>query len=384
MAENSPSQLYIGSEDSIVKMNLIPSGDLGGCIGENLDSVVEMPTPDSTIPKRRAKVNFLTDLNVAFSLQDLPGTDTPREPKTVALMPKSRTQTQLAGLLGDFVARITADSLEKPSDEDNCQSATLRSLWKLDIHKNQSSDDRLYTACLLPSKDRLYQHTTVILSFLKNVHPLKNIDQLKLDNLCLHLGVTKFKAGQVISRKGHRPKSVFFLAYGKIGVTAPNGNISLDKILKNYTDPGYYMGYKLRFDMFGDWECLYNRNRSVDYVCLEDTMVLTLKEEIYKSVIGDIFKKMLRDVIKSLKDICYFTGWYEPSVGDFLENLKLYKYDHGQVIYDAGSTDQYLYIINRGAVQISYKYNTATGEPVLISDKEKKNAKRAEPAKGEE
>jgi hypothetical protein len=73
MAENSPSQLYIGSEDSIVKMNLIPSGDLGGCIGENLDSVVEMPTPDSTKPKRRAKVNFLTDLNVAFSLQDLPG-----------------------------------------------------------------------------------------------------------------------------------------------------------------------------------------------------------------------------------------------------------------------------------------------------------------------
>jgi CRP-like cAMP-binding protein len=361
MAQNSPSQLSIGNKDSIGKINLMPSGDPEGCIGENLDSVVEMPTPDSSMSKRRAKVDISTNLNVAFSLQDLPGTEAPREPKTVALRPKSRTQTQLGGLLGDFVTRITANSLDKPTGEDNSQSATLRSLWKIGSHKNQSSDDRLYNACLVPSEDRLYQHTTVILRFLENVHPLKNIDQLKLDNLCLHLGVAKYKAGQIICRKGHRSKSVFFLAYGKIGVTAPKSNISLDKILKNYTDPGYYKGYKLTFDMFGDWECLYNRNRSVDYVCLEETMILTLKEEIYKSVIGDIFKKMLRDVIKSLKDISYFNGWYEPSVGDFLDNLKLYKYEHGQVIYDAGSTDQYLYIINRGAVQISYKYNTATG-----------------------
>jgi hypothetical protein len=92
-----------------------------------------------------------------------------------------------------------------------------------------------------------------------------------------------------------------------------------------------------------------NKRRVASILCKEDTYLAILPEEIFKSVMEEQEKNKLDKMIKFLHTFDYFKYLKSKVLkSNVIQNLEPYNIKAKQVLYEEGSTKDYIYIMQEG------------------------------------
>ena len=241
---------------------------------------------------------------------------------------------------------------------------------------NHQHIKQLYNIGMTDIQVRTDRHITCLVAFLKKCPIIEQmgpkISEEKLEEISQVLCSQKLKPGDLQDAKGNPSRKVYFLLEGKIGLTAPSAPETEWKKSKNYsTDSNMYMSIKSPGDFFGEWEPLYGEKRSVNLISLTPTIVFTLNIDHFRNIIGKYLKDKYSEKIKFQKKLYLFRSWNDYNIGIFMEHVKQVRMPKNYIIFDVGSIDKFIYIVQEGFVDLSYKYNLKDQKPAIIKPKDK-------------
>ena len=269
-------------------------------------------------------------------------------------------------------AQFISEHLKKLS-KNSCLDDTLSDFYKHSnlmklLNKNGIKEQKVnFTESVIEAGMHLKKDEhdkKILIKFQEKVLALRYFMPNRNAEIADDIELIEINANERVYSKNQKAKDIYFLVQGKLGYVAPNFTQKLpeDGVPINHQ---YFSGYYSQFDMVGAWEVIFNYTRIMTCIATEKTYLFRLKDEVGRILLGENLKKLLRSCHAKLKPIIYFKNWSEPQTAMFLDHIKLSKYKNNQIIYEAGESDESIYIINKGSVKIMYKYQTEDNVPVV-------------------
>jgi CRP-like cAMP-binding protein len=143
---------------------------------------------------------------------------------------------------------------------------------------------------------------------------------------------------------------VYLILNGKIAVTKEKRYRYSKEILEG---KGKILGFMKRGDAFGELGVLYGENRTASCVAIEKVTVIGFSSEIFKDILGDYVKDLNRQRFEILAKIKIFLGWDRSKLGGLLNHILVRAPNHLSHVYQRGQTNQNIYIIISGEIEIS-------------------------------
>ena len=221
------------------------------------------------------------------------------------------------------------------------------------IYQLNGSVPKCYFDIKDPDNEALYV-TNKIFFILKNYNFFffffshYHIDDKSILKIIPLLGYQFYAKNKYIYKEGDNSSKMFFILKGRISFSKKINSLEFEY-------PQDVEQYQLgEGKFFGEWDLVYGRKTKVSAQCLENCHIIYMHKETFQKYIQEQFTKIESDskanLVKILTNYLYMP---QVKLERFVNSYaKMIFFKKGEIIYNEGEENRYLYLINEGEANL--------------------------------
>ncbi|KAJ3107471.1 hypothetical protein HDU97_004067 [Phlyctochytrium planicorne] len=193
------------------------------------------------------------------------------------------------------------------------------------------------------------------------LRPLKAFEKLSdfiLGDLCRVVRYSRFEANRVVFKQGDPGTAWYIILTGSVSVLISKTGHIEDGVVVRQIPKG---------NGFGDLALVTDAPRSATIITDERSELIKVEKDDYCRIVKYIHEKENIELYSFIRRMPVFSTWSRSSLMSIVGNMKIKKFQHGEVIYKQGDELKWFYIVKSGhvSVQKTSRFNNKNASVVV-------------------
>ncbi|KAJ3208612.1 hypothetical protein HDU67_006625 [Dinochytrium kinnereticum] len=206
--------------------------------------------------------------------------------------------------------------------------------------------------------DRTHQELRNLFRLLRQLKAFEKLSDFILGELCRVIKGSRYEANRVVFKQGD-PGTAWFVIL--------SGSVSVQISKTGRVEEGVVVRQLHKGEGFGELALATDAPRSATIITDERSEIIRVEKDDYNKIIKSIHQKENIEMYSFIRRMPVFANWTKAAIMSISLNMKVRKFQHGEIIYKQGDDLKWFYIVKTGHVSVQ-KSSTHNGrqEGVIV------------------